>query len=356
MCKLLILTNTQKVKSMKALVSTAAKLCAESERDGFGYFVQTSSGVYGEKTLRPASFAYSMHRPDKNIPFSSRAYERIGKRAKGVGAAVFHGRTSTNEVSLRNTHPIAKHGWTLCHNGVVSDHGPAYTRNTTNDTEHIVERLATGGIESVEKYLTGYYAFGALDPHGILHVVKDSTANLFVSWSEELDSYVFATKEDHITRLCDSLAVSCSVPAAVNNNTHLTFRRGELQSHTSIEPRGYTRNEASWSSASLGRALDVPAAKSQPAKQAKQAKPPIVTERWFPTKQDQYTVDEQLFLLEIEQKADSSYSFKDYKGNLLSYRDFINLEPEEQLCCTVVRPDGTICDQVNYYSEELFGS
>jgi hypothetical protein len=56
----------------------------------------------------------------------------------------------------------------------------------------------------------------------------------------------------------------------------------------------------------------------------------------------------------MDQEADASYTFKDYHGNELSYYEFIQLEDDVKVLCTVVRPDGIVVDPFDYYSEMLY--
>lgn len=348
MCKIITLTNISRVKSLKKLVNKCAALVSESERDGFGYAIQTATGVYGERTLRPESFVRSIARPIFEAPFASPQYERFGTQEKATGAALFHGRTSTNDVSLLNTHPIQKHDWTLIHNGVVSNHGPEYIQTTSNDTEHLVEYMATTGISGIETHLTGYYAFAALAPDGTLHVVRDSTASLYVASVESIDSLIFATSEDHINQLCDEMSWKPSVVAAVVENSYIQFSAGAIVSHTTIKPRGRTSYESSFASRSLGRSLeslDVASTFQKP-------------ETFRLDDMVEYSAadnSESLFLREIEMHGDSSYTFR-CDGRDLSFDEFMDLDDDEKLCCEVIRPDGTVCDQTNYNVERLYGS
>lgn len=344
MCKVIAFSNLSQVKRMRELVDLSARLVAESERDGFGYAIQTRQGVYGERSLEPRSFRYGMNRPKLDAPYVSHKHETFGSRAKAIGAGIFHGRTSTNEISLRNTHPLCRDGWSLVHNGVVSNHGPKYKMNTSNDTEHLLHYLSTTGLSGIEKHITGYLAIAAIDPDGVLHIARDSIAPLSVSYIQDIDSLMFATKAEHITDLCGALNWTCSVPAPVNDNTYLRFNRGVLDSHETWTPRGRTQVESAWASKSLGRELD-PLVKVSP----RFAPDNAMASRW-----DLVVESESRFFEEIEQLADSSYLFLDYKNTELSYADFMKLPDDHKLCCTVIRPDGTILDQTDYTSERLW--
>lgn len=336
MCKIITITNLSKVKNLKKLVEVAAELVGETEKDGFGYAIQTKDGLFGERTISPRGFKYSMDRPEFGAPYAVSGYNRFGVKGKATGAGIFHGRTSTNQAGVLNTHPIQKHGWTLIHNGVVTNHGPKYPMVTGNDTEHIVELMGTIGITGVEEFLTGYYAFAAFDPAGRLHVVRDSTAQLHVAYIKEIEAVIFATKEAHIDDLCEEMKWTASVASKVRENVHLTFERGNAikATHASIEPRGRTATESAWASKSLGYEL----ADSDGAYGVA----------------DDWSDDELQFLQEMDMQADDTYSILDFKGNKITIAEFKSLETDWKLACTVVRPDGTICDQNDYASDKLY--
>jgi len=338
MCKIITLTNLAKVKNLKKLADLACALVGESERDGYGYAIQGASGVFGERTLRPSDFDSSFKRPLFEPSFSVQHYNRFGTKSKAIGAGLFHGRTSTNDATLINTHPIQKHNWTLIHNGVVSNHGPDYAMITSNDTEHLIEYMATIGSRGIEDHLTGYYAFTAIDPSGRLHVVKDATARLYTAKVMTIDSIIFATKESHITDLCRDMKWTASISSEVIDNTHLIFENGELVHQASIAPRGRTQTETRFASRSLG--YDLNDNWSAPL--------------YSTAKTSDYDVSEQAFLDEMDQFGDSSYTIKDYLGSIISLEVFNRLSDDDKLNCTVIRADGTIVDQTDYQIERLY--
>ena len=189
--------KASKVKQQNKLINTAAKLLSEYEKHGFGYVAQGERGVFGERSLSPSTFKTSFDVSDFEAPFVENKSNTFGVKTKFSGSVLFHGRTSTNDISLINTHPINKRGWSLIHNGVVSNHGPKYEMTTTNDTEHLVEYLSTVGVSGIEQHLSGYYAIAAIAPDGITHILRDDTATLFVARVDSIDSYIIATTETH---------------------------------------------------------------------------------------------------------------------------------------------------------------
>ncbi len=354
MCKILTLTNTSKVKSVEKLIRTAAELVGQTERDGFGYAMQGASGVFGERTTKPAGFRPSFKNKLVQLPFCESVYNRFGKYSKPSGAAIFHGRTSTNNINLINTHPIIKRDWTIIHNGVVSNHGPDYEALTSNDTEHLLEYLSTSGITGIEQHITGYYAVSALDPSGRLHIFRDSIASLYAAQITSIDSLIFATKESHIRELCKIMDWKYSVPSPVSDNTYLIFENGSLIHQQEFNPRGRTNYESRFASLSLGRELDNIVDASETVKPLDFGTVQTVEhDYWSPcgTKLDE---NEYMFLEEMKLYADSSYTIFNYRGDKITVKEFHDLDLDEKLCCEVVRADGTVCSPSDYYAEVLW--
>lgn len=348
MCKIMVLTNMTKVKSVPKLVNAISR-AIDDERDGFGYAIQSETGLYGERTLKPDGFRYSMKRPVMNLPFTTKSYERFGQESKPSGAGIFHGRTSTNDASLLNTHPLQKHDWTLIHNGVVSDHGPKYVMRTTNDTEHVLERLATGGINAVAEHLTGYYAIAAFDPQGQLHMFRDNRAPLYFGHIESIDSYMVATTEESIADVCKAMQWKVSILEMLADNHYLVWRDNEIISQTTFKPRGATPVENRYADLSLRET-------SGNTFTAKRDDYFTADQYFGETAFDlsEYTQSEILFLEEISTSVDSTYKILDYRGNSMDLEEFFSLNPDEQLTCTFVRPDGTVGDSSNFSTEVLF--
>jgi len=342
MCKVMIFTNMSKVKKFETTVNTICEFITDTERHGFGYSIQSSSGVFGERSNNPETFKSSWTSPVVDYPFASKSYNRFGTKSKAIGAGLFHGRTSTNSKELPNVHPINKHGWSLIHNGVVSYHGSPYSMATSNDTEHLVELMGTRGISSIESEITGYYAFGAIDPDGQLHVVRDSIAPLHVCYIESIDSHVFATTASLITEVCAELGWKHSIIETVADNQHLVFEGNELVSQATITPRGRSAYADSLASLSLGRSL-----LDDPAWDV-----PYATKKYTP--ENQYNDSELAFLDEVRNFSDSSYKFFAFNGEEFDHSEVSELTDDELLYCTVVRSDGTIVDSEDYNSEKLY--
>lgn len=340
MCKIFTLTNASKVDKLNKLINVTSRYLLAEEKDGFGYSILTDKGMFGERT-NSTNFSTSFDKRILSEPFIKQTYNRFGIKGKVTGPAMFHGRTSTNDKSLRNVHPINKHGWSLIHNGVVSNKGLPYDMITTNDTEHIIEHMATKGIESVEKCLSGYYAFTAIDKDGVLHIAKDDVANLYYAYIETIQSGVFATTSKLIESICKEMDWQHTVINELKDNVYLQFRNGEMIHNQTIKPLGWSYNESRHSSASLGKDLSFNT-------------PRLISEG--PTEDLVGDDSIEAFLDEMYEKADDSYIFRNARDWDIDYKEFISLPDDEKLLCTVVRPDGTIADPYDYFTEKLYGT
>lgn len=405
MCKILMFTNFSKVRKQRSVVEYIAEELLRTESDGFGYAIQGEKGIYGERLSNEPNFKSRVYRNKKfishdSVPFVESTQEKFGihKDNKAAGPAIFHGRTSTNSLGLKNTHPIQKNGWSLIHNGVVSNHGPEYKQRTDNDTEHLVHYMSTTGVKGIEDHITGYYAIGAISPSGDLHIVKDSTAWLYCAYVDGIDSWVFATTSDLIDDLCEKFDFKSTYAERVKDNTYLVFSgsTGTMVSNATIVPRGRTAYENSYMGTSMsyakgstwteydetrwanyqektydqrvqehantqgGTVLDMTKTRTPEINNA--VLPTVQSETHFPrseadvskmTDEEIMFPDAKLFFEEISQLADSSYTFFDYHDESITYETFMLLEPEEQLYCTVLREDGTIVCAEDYENKRL---
>lgn len=253
MCKIVLLTNASKV-NVKRTSEIIGNILLETERDGFGYAVQGKDGVFGEKTIAKSFQSRLGMRLKTPNSIIKAYYSSFGKQSAPIGPMILHGRISTNEPGLINTHPMIIDNNYLVHNGVVTDHGPSYVKQTSNDSEDVLRRFLNGTNE-VEKYLSGYYAFGCIDSNKQLHVVRDNIATLFVAWINEIESFMFATTPDLIDDVCDDMQWTCDAIDEVADNIHMIFNGNDLTFSDSIKPRGYDYQQSQYAEKSLGRSL-----------------------------------------------------------------------------------------------------
>jgi predicted glutamine amidotransferase len=244
MCKIFIATNTAKMtkKQLTALIDAVAKPITDAERDGFGLAYNTESGLYAEQWVNPNDFlAKKIKRgPNDAVLMAPPEHNVIGTNdSKHVGGLLVHGRTSTNNVSLINTHPFVNDRYALIHNGVVQNIGEHVERVSTNDTEFVLTHYTNGGMPKVAESLTGYYACGLIDKtNGNTIVFRDATARLNVTWLDKFQCYIFATNQKIIVAACKALGVKRYNVSEAQENFHAVFDvNGDLISRDSFEPK-----------------------------------------------------------------------------------------------------------------------
>lgn len=256
MCKVLMLTNGSNVDIQKFL-NSAAPVLTKTDDDGFGWAAYGKSGVFGEKTLVTANFKTRAFDGTQSflsrLPNAIRSYEQFGSKDDIVGPVLVHSRTSTNDVNIANTHPICRNDHYIIHNGVVENEGGEYAMLTTNDTEHIVHYLTTQGIEGVENNLSGYYAFGIIDPDGGLHVGKCDTAQLHVTFVSSVDSFMYATTTSIIEKICTEMDWHYEPIAIVADSSYVIHAGNDVTYHQSINPIGV---RSSFQRSMMGKSLN----------------------------------------------------------------------------------------------------
>ncbi len=352
MCKIIALTDTKKL-NLKKCINDIGNTLLKSEKDGFGYAVQGKMGVFGEKTT--ASHFRSRLNANNivSLPITKRRYCRFGQPGELTGPGIFHGRTSTNVGGLINTHPMQMDGWNLIHNGVVTDHGPVYDNKTDNDSEDLLHRLILG-IEHVEKDLSGYYAFAAIDPNGMLHIARDKWAKLYIAYSAVYDTHIIATTETLIRKLDKMIDAKIGPIDEIESDVYMVFNGNELIHYQSIKPRGYSITESKHSQSSIGVSLGGGEIKDET--KGKAALTGLTSESdWETTYSDWDNAIADLesptgneteyykYRHELD-NLDSSYTILDENDNELKLWEFKKLLAIEQEQCIVVRPDGTVVD------------
>ncbi len=343
MCKIFVLTNMNKIKKVDNTINTIMNNLAYYEKDGLGYTIQGSDGIFGERSTDTKNFSTSFEQPMLTLPFLEQSYNRFGVKSEIIGGGIFHGRTSTNHKNITNTHPINKHGWSLIHNGVVTNHGPEYKQHTTNDSEHLVELIGTVGIKGIERYLTGYYAAAAFSPDNKLHIFRDSIATLYFCHIQSIDSYAIATTMDLLQDTLAELKLKHSKISAIKDNQYIVLNKNIIESVQTIKPKGRTAYESKYSELSLGRKLDITEHISQE-----------MTLLSLVENDSTYTESQLLFIEEIKNYADHTYTFLDFRGNALTLADFNALELDEKFICTVIRSDGTVVNAYDYHTDRIY--
>ena len=361
MCKVMIFSNSKKMtKNLKNKINFVSRLISESDDDGFGWAaVDSSNKLVGERTTNPEMFNSMLgvknFSHNKNVlPNVYKNYNSFGDLKNFTpsgGALMFHGRTSTNARSLLNTHPIIKNGWAIIHNGVVTNIGEKYKMQTTNDTEHVAHYLSTKGIEGLANNLTGYYAVGAIDDKGNLHVVRDKVADLVSSYIPSLESYIFATTADLIKDFCEEFKYTYSTITSVIEDTYLVLdKENNILDFKEFKSLGmYSSYEREMMSTSLHYKTDHDFKDDKYwekfVSENTTSNVVDVSNEGLDEKRNQIMdsiysdVNKQaLYLDELQEFAKYDYIILDKYNKEISYNAFRQLDSTEQLQCLLVDP------------------
>jgi len=237
MCKIGAIVFSKPVEwneTLSKVVDSFHKTLCSSERDGFGFIIQSQAkSRYIERYVDPVDYigiGKAFVERAKLGPMSNMVegvFGRDGKVPKKVRAIILHGRTSTNEKNLPNTHPFCKKGWAIVHNGVVDFDAPkGWAYYSTCDSEHIVNVLANRGPKGLHD-ISGYMAIVGLNPHNDVIVGRCSTARLHVSSAAvcETPALVFGTTSDNITSMFKDInVVDYTSPKMIRDGKLVTLR------------------------------------------------------------------------------------------------------------------------------------
>ena len=242
MCKIFTMTNASLVNDINGLLALARDaLCAANDRDGFGYSISGKGHLFTEKTVNPFDLVPGTNQSrskTNRLPIVYQNTVQSGLMPKKPQYLIAHGRMSTNTVSLDNTHPFVSddNQISLIHNGVVNDEGNIKVR-TDCDSEIMLRYFEAGGIPAIEQNVTGYYALAIIDQTtGILHIVRDDRATLYIAWSDTVQSYLIATTKEIILRIAKGQGWVIEAPELIVSNTHTQFT-GNSVVWESITPR-----------------------------------------------------------------------------------------------------------------------
>ncbi len=254
MCKIFGLTNASILSPAKLnkLINTVSTAFSLTEKDGFGWAGWNGVNISYEQYVSPYFFngPYALSEAIKPLNEKERnlmwlpSYRSVfprdatdGKPVAIRGPLIIHGRTSTNDVNLANTHPFVKDGYALVHNGVVDYTGPEHPRYSTCDSEFLINEFVYGeGPRGFNKHITGYYAVMAIDPIGRLHVVRDNMAYLWGARVLGTTCWMFCTTPTILKQAAEAAELKISIPFPVVPHTYGIFTPEGLISTENIKP------------------------------------------------------------------------------------------------------------------------
>jgi len=207
MCQILCVTAHDPAKRDE-IIQNAWNTMKFSQKDGYG---AAWFGINGEIGFYKRRLAYIKNPISFNLPeFIQRKTTNIidfqseNNIPSDGGFLIIHGRISTNEIKLENTHPmLTEDGKTaLIHNGTVSSYNYDNLDNCSCDSELLMQAYVKGGIEEINENIQGRFAFMALrleEELKTLHVAKDFFQPLF--GGKLPDGYAFATNDNLLTNV-----------------------------------------------------------------------------------------------------------------------------------------------------------
>lgn len=253
MCQLAYVSNLKKLnkKQKHQVFDSIQKIMTSANKSGYGVAIKDHSGlITTKKTLDVSDM---IGHSDMAPVFCKKRIEGSLKLDKAL-EVIFHARTSTNSVSLENTHPYVIGNTTLCHNGVVDYAGENYDKKTDNDTEDLTYYFDKYHMTNLDSVFSGYAAFIAFKNEST-YIVRDSQASLTYAYSKSLDCHFFATNAQTIRTIGDILKVKLKV-YDVEDNQHIEIRNNKIIGASAWGGLSWSRHAASKSGLSLGRSIE----------------------------------------------------------------------------------------------------
>jgi len=250
MCKLLGFSVSKKLtqEKLSEVIKTSKELLKD-QKDGFGYAL-SGGDIEGITSLRLTTgnlLGYGYDEPtDGWADITKQPYESKGK-VSPCTAGIFHGRTSTNSVSIQNTHPFVNDDLALVHNGIVTYTGKKRKKQGTCDSEDIFNSFTQGkGWKELKKHYSGYAGLLLLRPDGVITIYKDETPSLYVC--KISDGFVVGTSSYDVTSLAKLLDDAPNAPWMLKPNIATTCKDGKILSKKKVEPmerRSYKQDQLS---------------------------------------------------------------------------------------------------------------
>jgi hypothetical protein len=249
MCKLLGFSVKTKLtqEKLNEVIKTSKELLKD-QKDGFGYALSGGDieGITSLRLTNGSLLGYGYDEPEEWADITRQPYKAKGKLAPCT-AGIFHGRTSTNSVSIQNTHPFVNDDLALVHNGIVTYTGKTRKKKGTCDSEDIFNSFTMGGgWKELKKYYSGYAGLLLLRPDGVITIYKDETPSLYVCKIAE--GFVVGTSSFDTTSLAKLLDDAPNAPWMLKPNIATTCKDGKILSKKKVEPmerRSYKQDQLS---------------------------------------------------------------------------------------------------------------
>lgn len=244
MCKLFIVPSVTQENRANAekLLKAMVKPLTANDPHGFGYMgITDDNRLVGEKWVDPAK-AFKLR---KSVdPEEMKIYKRFVSMLKkpfdayrayggefnlqGLKSFAAHGRFATCGVSIENTHPFFTENHALIHNGVISNADKLTMKQSTCDSETILNEYIAAKVErnisaiqTVANKLSGYYACAVYARteynDWVLDVFKDAKADLYGVFVQGV-GMVFVTSPESLWVACRKTKLKMSKAYPVLSN------------------------------------------------------------------------------------------------------------------------------------------
>ena len=217
------------------IIKTARDLLKD-QKDGFGYALSGGeiSGITSLRLTTGNLLGYQYQNPKNwsdvvNVPYQARG------AIKACTAGIFHGRTSTNDLGVENTHPFINDKLALVHNGIVEYKGEERKKVGTCDSEDLFNTFTIGkGWEELEKNYSGYAGLLILKPNGELTIYRDETPTLYVC--KVRSGIVVGTSLSDVSTFAKLFDDAPNAPWMLKPDRAVICKNGEIVSKTKVRP------------------------------------------------------------------------------------------------------------------------
>lgn len=281
MCKVFLMSGIkpETVDKAWAFAQEIGKRMSVSNTDGLGYAAITKEGkLFGERWLKNRD-AFGAEYEDLT-PLDTELFNNLGdalessmkeySNAKGdyntfgdvvpgeMVALTLHTRMATSAKGMHNTHPFVQDNVSLIHNGVIRNPELYGMKNSTCDSESILQGYLTedvltdpANISKIADKLEGYYACGVLANSSsgpVLDLFRNG-ARLYAAFIKELDTYVISTEDDDIKNTARYLGYTMGEVYKINEGKFIrinaiTHKTISITKFSTVGPvyKGYQSN------------------------------------------------------------------------------------------------------------------
>lgn len=251
MCKVMMMAgiNDNNRENAWKFIKEMAKEMSPGNTDGCGYSaVATDGSLFGERWhINSEAFINRELAPPLSElegdllkvykgaivrPVAPVKYSKFGSlQVDSIAAITLHTRFATSGRDFINTHPFVVGNTSLIHNGVISNASQLEMKQSTCDSEAILNLYVKNqvfnkpkAIQDVADKLHGYYACGVLSKSKsagvVLDIFKCDSANLTSAYVKEL-GMVFSTNVNDIKSVCTRLGFTVLHTFLFTNDTFL---------------------------------------------------------------------------------------------------------------------------------------